>query len=280
MFPYLIFSLLSTNLDNILYDDGFKSNTMIYLYYGNDKLKSRTTAQKTVEAAKKKHKEAGFFKLTPENFSLGQLDELISNQGLFYSANIVLADNLCEEKEIAEVLIKKLKEIKSSPNFFVFLEGRLNKKELEVYKKHADKAEEFVKPEKRLTKKEVLAEKGEKIDFFEFTDALGAKDKKGLWTLYQDVLAEGVASEEVHGILFWQVRSMLSALKSKDATEAGLNPFVYSKAKSYAKNYGTSLESSEKKLKEMSSKLFEMYHEAHRGKVDFAVALEKFILEL
>jgi hypothetical protein len=234
----------------------------------------------SVEAAKKKHTNAGFFKLSIENFSENKLDELIASQGLFYSAFIVAADNLCEEGAVADILLKKLKEIKESPNFFVFLEGKLNKKELEKFQKYAGKVEEFKKPEKKLTKKEALAEKGEKIDFFEFTDAFGARDRKGLWTLYQDALTEGVPSEEVHGILFWQLKAMLGALRSKDAGEAGLNPYVYTKAKSYAKNFGQTVELAEVKLKEISSKLFQMYHEAHRGNADFFIALERFILEL
>jgi hypothetical protein len=253
---------------------------MIYLFYGDDNIKARGQALRTVEAGKKKHKDAGFFKLTPENFSENKLDELIGSQGLFCSAFIVLADNLCEEKEISEVLLKKLKEVKVSPNFFVFLEGKLNKKELETFKKNADKVEEFAKPTRKLSKKEELAEKGEKIDFFEFSNALGERNKKLLWTLYQDALAESVQSEEVHGIFFWQVKSMLSALKSAGATEAGLNPYVFNKSKSYARNYCSSAAEAEKKLKEMSSKLFKMYHLAHRGELDFAVALERFILEL
>jgi len=247
---------------------------MIYLFYGTDKIKARGIAQKTVAAAQKKHKEADFFKLNTENFSENKLDELIGSQGLFYSGSVILADNLCEEKEVSAILLKKLKEIKASPNFFVFLEGELNKKELEAFKKQAEKVEEFIKPFKKLSKKEELALKGEKIDFFDFANTLGERNKKMLWTLYQEALAEEVPSEEVHGIFFWQVKAMLSALKSKDAIEAGLNPFVFTKAKNYAKNF------TENKLKQMSAKLCAMYHEAHRGKLDFAVALEKFILEL
>lgn len=260
---------------------------MIYLFYGNDNKKARVQAQKVLEAAKKKHSGAEFSKLTQENFSINKLDELIANQGLFYSASIVLADNLCEKTEISEIIIKKLKEIKESPNFFVFLEGKLNKKELEKFTKFSEKIEEFKKPEKKLTKKEALVEKGEKIDFFDFANALGERNKKLLWTLYQDALAEEVHSEEVHAMFFWQVKAMLSALKSKDAGEAGLNPYVFTKAKAYARNYGlpaqagkTSAEIAEKKLKEMSTTLFHMYHQAHRGEIDFAVALEKFILGL
>lgn len=253
---------------------------MFYLFYGDDIAKTRSRANQVAEAAKKKHAGAEFFKLTAENFSENKLDELIRSQGLFYSAFIVLADNLCEETEVAEVLLKKLKEIKESPNFFVFLEGKLNKKELEKFEKQAEKVEEFKKPDRKLNKKEALALKGEKIDFFEFANALGEKNKKGLWTLYQDALAEEVASEEVHAMFFWQVKAMLCAVKSKDAGEAGLNPYVFTKSKGYVKNYGASTLECEKRLKEMSTKLFEMYHEAHRGKIDFAVALEKFILGL
>jgi DNA polymerase III delta subunit len=253
---------------------------MIYLFHGTDKVKARETAHKAVVAAQKKHAEAQFFKLSSENFSESKLEEFVASQGLFYSGSIVFVDSLLGDKDISEVLIKKVKEISESPNFFVFLEEKLNKKELEKFEKHAQKIEEFKKAEKNLNKKELLALKGEKIDFFDFANTLGERNKKLLWTLYQDALAEGVASEEVHAMFFWQVKSMLAALKSKDATEAGLNPYVFTKSKSYAKNFGASIEMSEKKLKEMSATLFDMYHNAHRGKTDFAVALERFILDI
>jgi DNA polymerase III delta subunit len=253
---------------------------MYYIFYGNDTAKARGRAHQVVEAAKKKHESAEFFKLNSENFSAGKVDELTASQGLFYSAFIILADNLCADADISETLLKKLKEIKESPNFFVFLEASLNKEKVEKFEKYAEKVEVFKKPERKLNKKEALAAKGEKIDFFEFANTLGERNKKQLWTLYQDALAEEVASEEVHAMFFWQVKSMLAAVKSKDAIEAGLNPYVFTKSKGYAKNYGATALESEKKLKEMSTRLFEMYHEAHRGKIDFAVALEKFILEL
>ena len=83
---------------------------MFYLIYGDDKTKARAQVSRIVEAARKKHAGAEFFKLTPENFSENKLDELVASQGLFYSAFIVLMDGLCEEAEIAEVLIKKIKE--------------------------------------------------------------------------------------------------------------------------------------------------------------------------
>jgi hypothetical protein len=253
---------------------------MIFLFHGTDKIKARNTAHQAVMAAQKKHEGAEFFKLTSDNFTESKLDELIMSQGLFYSGSIVFVDSLFENEEVGESVLKKIKEISESPNFFVFLEEKLNKKELEKFEKNAQKVEEFKKPERKLTKKEELHAKGEKIDFFEFANTLGERNKKQLWTIYQEALAEEVHPEEVHAMFFWQVKAMLCALKTKDAVEAGMNPFPYGKAKNYAKNYGKTAEEAEEKLRQMSATLCDMYHEAHRGRIDFAVALEKFILGL
>jgi hypothetical protein len=255
---------------------------MLYLIYGTDKEKARKQANALVLTAKKKHTEADFFKLTAENFSDSKLQELISNQGLFYSGSIVFADSVFTNEEFGGVVLKSLKEIKESPNFFVFLEEKLNKKELEKFEKYAEKVFEYKKAERKLTKKEELTAKGEKIDFFEFANALGERNKKLLWGLYQEALMEEVPSEEIHGIFFWQVKAMFTALKSKNAIEAGLKPFVFTKAKSYAKNYhahkNVRTGGSEEVLKYLSQELVDMYHEAHRGNTDFAVALERFVL--
>jgi hypothetical protein len=67
---------------------------------------------------------------------------------------------------------------------------------------------------------------------------------------------------------------MLLATLAKDAKESGLNPFVYSKAKNYAKNFTLP------ELKKISSQLVKMYHQAHRGEVNFEMALEKFFLSI
>ena len=100
---------------------------MFFLFHGTDTNKARATALKNIEAAKKKHQGAEFFRLNSDNFSEAKLDELIASQGLFYSASIVLADRLCDEEERAEIVLKKLKDISTSPSFFVFLEAKLNK---------------------------------------------------------------------------------------------------------------------------------------------------------
>jgi DNA polymerase III delta subunit len=246
---------------------------MLFFFYGDNQDEARLQAQKNIQAAQKKHPTAEFFRLNTENFSMARLEDLITSQGLFYSGSIVFLDHVLVAEQ-GEQLLKKIKEIASSPNFFIFLESKINKKDLDKLEKSAIKVQVFNRTPRRLTKKESLALKGEKIDFFEFSDALGARDRKGLWTLYQDALAEGVPAEEVHGIFFWQIKSMIVASKSQTPAESGLKPYVFDKARGYVRNYSSD------KLESMSRDLFTMYHEAHRGKIDFSVALERFILEI
>ena len=94
----------------------------------------------------------------------------------------------------------------------------------------------------------------------EATEDAARRDKKQLWILYTQAKREGISDEEIHGILFWQVKAMLLAARSKDAGAAGLNPFVYSKSKGFLKNF------EEKEVENISSSLVTLYHDSRRGK--------------
>lgn len=247
---------------------------MIYFYYGTDTDSARKKANVTIDSLFLKKPDATLIKIGEEDISAERIGELASGQALFSSKYIVFFYKTFENKENKEIILKNIKEIGTSENIFIFAEGKMDKTGLAKIEKAAEKAQEFVKVEKPLTKKQKLAAIGEKVDFFEFTDALGRRDKKGLWVLYQDALAEQVPAEEVHGMFFWQAKSMLLAKKYASANEAGMKPFPFQKAREYARNY------KDGELEAMLEKLVEMYHEAHRGNVDFHVALEKFILEL
>ncbi len=213
-------------------------------------------------------------KIGEEELSEGRIAELASGQALFSNKYIVHFAKTFENKENKELILKNLKEIAKSENIFIFTEGKMDKAALTKIEKNSEKVEEFAKPEKALTKKQALAAKGEKVDFFEFTDALGRRDKKGLWVLYQDALAEQVPAEEIHGMFFWETKSMLLGKKCKTAEEAGMKPYPFQKAREHGRNY------KDGELETILEKLVTMYHEAHRGNADFHVALEKFILEL
>ena len=247
---------------------------MIYFYYGTDGESARKKAQVTVDALLAKKPDATLIKIGEEDISTNQLFDLVGGQALFAQKYIVYFHDTFQNKENKEIIVKNIKEIAGSENIFIFAEEKLDKAALTKIEKVAEKVQEFVKAEKTLNKKEKLALIGEKIDFFEFADALGRRDKRGLWILYQDALAEQVPAEEVHGIFYWQVKSMLLGKLCKTADEAGMKPYPFQKSREHARNY------KDGELEKISSNLVSMYHEAHRGNTDFFVALEKFILEL
>ncbi len=105
-------------------------------------------------------------------------------------------------------------------------------------------------------------------------DALAARDKKTLWIRYVEAIESGAVAEELHGILFWQVKTMLLAQQSKTAEEAGLKPFPYSKAKGALKNWKPG------EVEKLSSDLVSIYHRAHRGEGELALLTERLLLRI
>ena len=237
---------------------------MIYLLYGNDTHTSRKKLHILLNGLFKKRPDAEYFHITSENMSEFSTEELISSQGLFEQKYIVVLDSLFENKDVKEELLSLLKDMQGAEHIFIFLEGKLDKKTTTKFEKYAEKIQECSKEEK----------KKERFNTFSLTDALGKRDKKNLWTLYQKAKVENIADEEIHGILFWQVKSMLLALQSDNAKEAGLNPFVFSKSKGFLRNY------SEDEVRSLSKKLITLSHDARRGVHEFDVALEQFILAI
>ena len=252
---------------------------MIYFFYGDDIEKSKANADKVVNNILARKKDITLVRIIGEEVTEQRIAELTKSQALFVNKYIVFLYRILDNAENKKVILASLKEMKESENVFVLCDilNKEKKTDLEIIKKiegKSEKSQEFKKLERKLNKKEQLALIGEKISFFEFSDALGARKRKELWTLFQDALNESVPAEEVHAIFFWQIKSMLLAQKSSSPTEVNMKPFPFQKACGYARNYAKKGE-----LEALSSKLVSMYHEAHRGKIDFHVALEKFILD-
>ncbi len=218
-----------------------------------------------VDTLRAKKPDASFFKMDDEYWSDARLEEFVVGAGLFEQKYIVVLDRVFENKEVKEFVFKNIKEIGSSENIFIILEGKLDKKTLTKFEKNAEKVQEF---EKRVIKKQ------EKFNIFTLSDAFGGRKKKELWVLFQKAVNAGMSPEEIHGTLFWVVKSMILSKNTKTAGEAGLNPFVFRKSASFASNFEN------KELKNISSNLVSMYHGARRGEMELGVALEVFILSV
>ncbi len=250
---------------------------MIYLLHGEDIEKARAKAHEMVDTLRAKKPDASFFKIEAAQFSAEKLDELINSQGLFESKYIVLLDRIFENKEAKEQLLDSRKELAESPHIFIFLEGKVDKASLMKLEKVAAKAQVFEMSRAGKPRQFAVGETGGQFSISEFNifslgDALGRRDKKELWFLYSKSALRNIPAEEIHGILFWAWKSMALAAASKDAAEAGINPYVFQKSSGFAKNF------SKEELASVGGRLVRMSHDAHRGKVDFDIELERFVL--
>lgn len=238
---------------------------MLYFFYGSDKDKAREKVKALIDSLQKKKPEAGVFRIDSENWNAALMEEMITGQGLFHKNYIVEVVSLFENPEAKEHFLQKLKSVSASPNIFVMREGAVDKETLLAVTDASEKVQLFA-----FAKGKIKNE----FNIFSLADAFGKRDKKNLWVLYQKAVASGAAPEEIHGILFWQLKSMLLASSSQSASQAGIAPSVFTKAKSFARNY------SKEELHKLSSSFVSLYHDSHRGIHDFGIALERFILTL
>ncbi|MBX4189584.1 hypothetical protein KW785_03260 [Candidatus Parcubacteria bacterium] len=112
------------------------------------------------------------------------------------------------------------------------------------------------------------------FNIFSLTDAIGARDKRGAWVLYQKALASGLVAEEIFWRVTWIAKSMLLASKTESYKETEMKEFPYKKAKGYAKNF------SREELEDLSESLVVGYHNTRRGLGEIETLLEKSILSL
>lgn len=251
---------------------------MLYLLHGQNFKKSREKLHSMIDSLLKKKPDASFFKLDSSNFSESQLDEFIGGQGLFEQKYIVQVDGLLNDSKSKDFIIDRIKEISESDNIFIFIENELPKPVLNKIEKTAQKVQEFVGESFQEGRKFGVIGGAElnlkDFNIFNMADAFGGRERKKLWVLYQEAVRRDIPAEEIHGILNWQLRSMIIAKKSMNAEKAGLKPFVYNKSLRFSKNF------EQGDLRKISCRLVSMYHDARRGLVDFDIALEKFILSI
>lgn len=237
---------------------------MYYFLHGTDTHKAREKLHDLLNLAKKKRPEAEVFKMTTENWGEGQFDELLVSQGLFEQKYTVVLDNLFEKKDVKEYVLDRLEGLKDSEQIFLFLEGKVDAASLKKIEKHSEKTQEFEKK----------AEAKQSLNVFAIADGLLEKDKKKLWISWVDLIDKGGVPEEIHGILFWQVKNMILASRATSTSETGLSPFVYKNALRGSRNYKT------EDLQKMSSELVDMTHRVRSGEGELGIMMEKWMLSL
>jgi len=116
---------------------------MLYLIYGKDNFRSREKLNQLLAFFSSKISDNGIFKIDAENFDIFRLEELIRSRILFEKKYVVVCDNIFENKEARNFVKKNISAIAGSPNIFIFLETDLDADFLELFKKRAEKIQEF-----------------------------------------------------------------------------------------------------------------------------------------
>ena len=238
---------------------------MLYLYHGPDTDNARKKIHTLIAGLLKKQPHAEHFRFEAEKVTSDRLSEYTQSQGLFANKYIVFLDQPFDAQESGDAVVAFRKEIADSENIFIVLAGSLTKTILKKFESTAEKIIEVGGTQKQKTT-------NKEFNIFTLTDALGNRAPGKLWTLYQRALHAGKSAEEVHGVLCWQIKSMLLASQSTDASSSGLKPFVYSKSKKHSNNF------SEGELEKLSRDYVDVYHAARRGEISFEEGLEGLIL--
>ncbi len=239
---------------------------MLYLVSGTNFVKRREKLASLIEYVLSKKPGSTVKRVSPSRGekTVALLEELTLSQGLFEHRIIAVLEDFMTDEETRESIFSFLKQLQASDNIFIIYEGSLPDRVSKKISSVAEKVQEF-KGEKSPS--------GKAFNIFNLADALGRRDKKGAWVELLKAFSEGSLPEEVHGTLFWQVKSMLMVKEGGGNAEMlGMKPFTYSKAKNFAKNY--SLE----ELQDFSRSLVTLYHDSHRGLDSLELGLERLLL--
>ena len=167
------------------------------------------------------------------------------------------------------MFLEKLQNLAESEQIFLALEAKVDAPTLKKIEKYAKQVQKFDLPALPFGR-----EQAGKFNIFSITDGLVAKDRGRLRISYIDLLQKGAVAEEIHGILFWQVKNMLLASRTDSQTDSGLAPFSYKNALTGARKYKT------EELLTMSSELVNMTHRVRSGDGELEIMVEKWILQI
>ncbi len=237
---------------------------MIIFIYGDDTKKVREKTTATVDGLLLKQKDASIFKIDASNWSLEYVKELLNAQGLFLPKYIITFNFISENKEFFAEMLDLLKEMKSAEHICIIAEGDITEKNKEKIKKLATKSQEF-----NINKIEV---KKQEAPTFAFATSFANREFQKTERYLNKLLDLKMVPEEIHGVLWWQMKSVKLASMAQSAVGAGLNPFVFKNAKSASEKWNP------EDLDQVLNSLFEMYHQAHRGKIDFYNAIERLVV--
>jgi DNA polymerase III delta subunit len=235
---------------------------MIRAFIGADTQKAREAMRGAVDRELAQNGDVLVSRFNDTSFDVALAAEALSAQNLFGGGNIVVFEALLDHPEGEEFYRTMLPKTQNT----VFLRETEGNKDFLAFLKSIAEVQEFS-----------LVKKFKKLEnSFAIADAIGARDKKVAWVEFEKVRRQGAAMEEVHGTIFWAVKSMYitATLEKEEALATGMKDYTYRTYLNFSKKYLVP------ELKEKLGELKEMYHLAHRGEGELEVMIESFLLKL
>lgn len=233
---------------------------MLKVFTGKNSNELRARIEKELGELRKKKRSV--VTVTDASFSPAAVSSYLGDQDLFGQTYAIFLDRISSNTEARDFFWDNLEALTESPNEFLLLEEKLSAENIKAIEKVGGGV---------YIEKAVAAKPKELFNIFSLADALGERNKKNLWVLYEKALRQGKTPEEIAGVFFWQIKSMLALSGGGGKV---LNPYVKSKATRFLKQY------SEEELKKLSSSLVRGYHESRRRGFPLEGKLEQFILSL
>ncbi len=268
----------SVNIDNthiycLVWDQcagrGVYSYCMVYLVYGTDR-KNGHAAVRDICAAQGGEPQVRVVEAGA--FSREVCEEAIAAQaGLFGGVTIFVFEGVLGQKdgehtELGDYALSRLDDFAASAGVCVFRE----EKALKPLQKAFEKAGARVIDCGNEAKVE------DDFSIFTLSDAVGKRDRKAAWVAFQEAVQHGAKPEAIYGTLLWQMKTIAltqdAVARGGGPEEAGLSPFVFSKAARFGKNYAP------QETVAFIGRLVDAYHEARRGGPDLETALELVVL--
>lgn len=192
---------------------------MLYIYCG-ERYGAREYARAFADGCKKKSPNSEYIYFS-SGFTEETLDDLLRRQGLFESKYIVFCNEVLSDSVCAKCIIENTKSYIDSQHMFIIFEPGLS-----------------TENEKYLTKKGAVIKKFHKKikqegshDIFSFVNVFLNQNKQKTLGAFYKLLLKNESAENVLNIMLWQVRMLVLVSKTKNAEEAGVKPFVYTKSK-------------------------------------------------
>ncbi|MGM0482613.1 MAG: hypothetical protein ACQEP6_01960 [Patescibacteria group bacterium] len=237
---------------------------MIIYLYGNAFEKRRRKLKKLLSDLKKKRSKSEVFFVNEETFGVDHMDGLLYGRGLFEEKHIIVLTGIFRDEDAKKYILKKLPDMESSGHVFFLVEDFLTHSQ---HKKILDSSyfsEGFQQGEV----------KEDAFNIFALTDAIGERKGPVAWKIFNTAIFKGKSPEEIHGIIFWMIKSIQAAKISKTAKEAGMKPYPFNKSQKFSGNY------SSEELMSISESLICALEKERKGKLPLRFSLESIILSL